>query len=469
MKKPKEFENLKIPVHCGLLGHVDHGKTALAARLSEIVSTAGLDKHPQSKDRGITIDIGFTAFELHEYLVVLVDAPGHADLISNAVAAANIIDVAILVIAANEGPMVQTGEHILILENFGVDLIVALNKVDLVNQQELEKVSQKIRNILKSTRFENAQIIPVSAKMNQGIEDLKAVLYSILKPPVRNTEGPFRMPIDHAFPIKGAGTVLTGTINRGRITVGDTIEIVPIGLGGKIKSIQIFKENLPSASAGDRVGISIPGLDSQKIYRGCYAATPDTLIKTNKISVKAHLTELFKGTLTPKMQVHVTVGMPTVPGVIYPYKLQAEEAILLNEVHPGETFFAFILLNEYVAVEAGDPIIISRLDLPPSSLRIVGNGIITNSNPEDILLYREHLKVGTVRVPIHKKGSIVDGLVQSKEGGEKMIGQKVFSETGIEGKVISTFGTKSALIIEFVMPPTENEKVYLTQLRKLRL
>ena len=463
------MKGLKIPVHVGLFGHVDHGKTALAAILSEKVSTAGLDKHPQSKDRGITIDIGFTAFELHEYLVVLVDAPGHADLISNAVAAANIIDIAILVIAANEGPMVQTGEHILVLESFGVDLIIALNKVDLVNQQELDKVTQKIRNILKQTRFENARIIPISAKMNQGIEELKEALYSILKPPVRKTEGPFKMPIDHAFPIKGAGTVLTGTISRGRIVVGDTLEIVPIGLSGKIKSIQIFKDNLPNASAGDRVGIAIPGIDFQKIYRGCYAAKPGTLIKTNKISIKAQLSELFKGIITPKMQVHVTVGMPTVPGVIYPYELNTNESILVNEVHPGETFSAFILLNEYAAVEMGDPIIISRLDLPPSTLRIIGSGIIIDPNPEEIAVFREHLKVGTVRVPIHKRGSIVDGLVQSKEGGEKMIGQKVITETGIEGKVISTFGTKSALIIEFSKTPVENEKVYLKRLRKFKL
>jgi selenocysteine-specific elongation factor len=457
---------MKIPVHVGLFGHIDHGKTALAARLSEKVSTAGLDKHPQSKDRGITIDIGFTAFDLHEYLVVLVDAPGHADLISNAVAAATIIDVAILVIAANEGPMVQTGEHILVLDSFGVNLIIALNKVDLVNKEELERVTNRIRSVLKNTRFEGVKIVPISAKMNQGIEELKEALYSILKVPVRKTEGPFKMPIDHAFPIKGAGTVLTGTIYRGKISVGDTIEIVPLGLNGKIKNIQIFKENLQTAAAGDRVGISVPGLDSQKIYRGCYASTPGTLMKTNKIAIKAHFSELFKGILNPKMQVHVTAGMPTVPGVIYPYELNGSDAVLLDEVHPGENFFAFIVLNEYVAVETGDPIILARLDLPPNTLRIVGSGTIINPAPGEIVLSRKHQKTGTVRVPVHKRGSVVDGLVQSKEGGEKMIGEKVVTETGIEGRVVSTFGTKSALIIEFSTPPVENEKVYLKRLRK---
>ncbi len=459
---------MKIPVHVGLFGHIDHGKTALAARLSEIVSTAGLDKHPQSQQRGITIDIGFTAFELREYLVVLVDAPGHADLISNAVAAANIIDTAILVIAADEGPMIQTGEHILILENFGLNLIIALNKRDLVDQQKLEKTIQKIRAILKGTAYETVKIVPISAKTGEGIDDLKEALYSILKPPERKREGAFKMPIDHAFPIKGAGTVLTGTIHRGEISVGDAIEIVPLGISGKVKTIQSFKDSLTTAVAGARVGIAIAGIDAQKVYRGCYAAAPQTLVKTNKVCVKGEITRLFKGVIKPKMQIHITVGMPTVSGIIYPYELAEGKNILLDEVHPGETFLAYILLNEFVAVDMGDPILLSRLDLPPTMLRIMGKGMIINPTPQTVEFFREREKVGVVRIPVHKRGSIVDGMVQSKEGAQRMIGENVITETGIEGKIISSFATKSSLIINFSKPPQENEKVFLRRLRKFK-
>ncbi|NVM53020.1 MAG: selenocysteine-specific translation elongation factor [Candidatus Helarchaeota archaeon] len=460
---------MKIPVHIGLFGHIDHGKTAIAAKLSEKISTAGLDKHPQAQERGITIDIGFTAFELNEYLAVLVDAPGHADLISNVVAAANIIDVAILVIAADEGPKIQTGEHILILEHFGVNVVIALNKIDLVEQQKLGEITKQIREVLKKTRFENAAIIPTSAKTGKGMQELKEAVYSILTPPNRKIEGTFKMPIDHAFPIKGAGTVLTGTIHRGKIAVGDSIEITPIGLFGKIKSIQSFKENLSTASAGDRVGMAIPGIDSKKIYRGCYATHPETLTKTNRINIKAQINQLFKGLLTQKMQIHVTVGMPTVPGIIYPYEPYGSKYILLNEVHPGQKFFAYIVLNEQVAVESGDPIVISRLDLPPTTLRIVGSGVIIEPAPKHIEFYREQKKVGIVRIPIHKRGSIVEGLVQTREGAQKMMGAGVITETGIEGKILSSFGTKSNLIIKFSKTPKEREKVFLKRLRKVKL
>ncbi len=460
---------MKIPVHVGLFGHIDHGKTALAAKLSEKISTAGLDKHPQARERGITIDIGFTAFDLNEYLVVLVDAPGHADLINNVVAAANIIDVAILVIAADEGPMIQTGEHILILENFGVNLIIALNKCDLVDQQKLERVSQRIRGILKGTIYENVKIIQTSAKTGRGVNELKEALYSILKPPIRQIDGTFKMPIDHAFQIKGAGTVLTGTIHRGKIAIGDNIEIVPVGLSGKIKSIQSFRETLTTAAAGDRVGIAVPGISPKKIYRGCYATAPGTLNKTDKICIKGQINSLFKGVLKPKMQIHVTVGMPTVSGTIYPYEPYVKKNILLEEVNPGETFFAYIALNEYIAIEAGDPVIISRLDLPPTTLRIVGSGIVINAMPEHLEFFRERQKIGIVRIPNHKRGSIVDGMVQSKEGAQKLIGQSVITETGIEGKILSSFGTKSSMIIKFTQSPKENEKVYLKRFRKYKV
>ncbi|MHA1356798.1 MAG: selenocysteine-specific translation elongation factor [Candidatus Helarchaeota archaeon] len=460
---------MKIPVHVGLFGHIDHGKTALAAKLSEKVSTAGLDKHPQAQERGITIDLGFSAFDLEEYRVILVDSPGHADLISNVVAAANIVDLAILVIAADEGPMIQTGEHILILEKFGVNLLIALNKIDLVDTQKLKKISQNIRGILKGTIYENAIIVQTSAKRGEGIDQLKEVLHSVLKPPVRQIDGTFKMPIDHAFQIKGAGTVLTGTVHRGQITVGDTIEIVPIGLKGKVKTIQSFKESQSTAQAGDRVGVAIPGIPPQKIYRGCYAAAPGTLGKSDRICIQGEMNNLFRGVLKPKMQIHATVGMPTVSGTIYPYEPYVRKNILIDEVHSGERFFAYIFLNEQVAVEPGDPIIISRLDLPATTLRIVGSGIVINANPEQIEFYRERQKLGTVRVPIHKRGSIVDGMVQSKEGGEKLVGENVITETGIEGKIISTFGTKSALIIKFLRDPKANEKVYLKRLRKYKM
>ncbi|MHA2351619.1 MAG: GTP-binding protein, partial [Candidatus Thorarchaeota archaeon] len=163
------MDNL-VPVHVGLMGHIDHGKTALAKAISEKVSTAGLDKHPQAQQRGITIDLGFTMFVLDKFLVTLVDAPGHADLIRSVVAGSNIIDAAILVVAADEGPMIQTGEHLVVLQSMGVErILVALTKTDLVTPAKLTTVEEKIRTILADTSFTDAEFVRISALTGEGL------------------------------------------------------------------------------------------------------------------------------------------------------------------------------------------------------------------------------------------------------------------------------------------------------------
>ena len=210
-------------------------------------------------------------------------------------------------------------------------------------------------------------------------------------------------------------------------------------------------------------------MDATKIYRGCYATQPESLVKTNKIIIKGKMNALFKGVLKPKMQIHVTAAMPTVPGIIYPYKFQENRNTLLEEVHPEEGFQAQIILNEHVALESGDPIIISRLDLPPTMLRIVASGEVIDPMPDRLDFFREQTKVGKIRIPNHKRGSIVDGLVQTREGAQKMIGAKVISENGIEGKILSSFGTKSALVIKFDRTPEEGERVFLKRFRMVKI
>ena len=210
----------QIVVHVGLVGHIDHGKTALAAVLSEGVFTAGLDKHPQARERGITIDLGFTMFRLDKYVVTLVDAPGHADLIRSVVAGASIIDAAILTVAADEGPKVQTGEHLIVLNSVGIDsLVVAITKTDLTDEERINRVEAQTRFIVDDLDFAHVEYVRVSAKKRKGIGELRAALLRVLTPRPRNTGGPFLMPIDHAFSVKGHGTVVTGTVLRGEVSV----------------------------------------------------------------------------------------------------------------------------------------------------------------------------------------------------------------------------------------------------------
>ena len=172
----------KIPIHIGLFGHIDSGKTAIAKVLSEFISTAGIDAHPQSKERGITIDLGFTSLILGDYLITLVDGPGHADLIKISASSVEIIGIAVIVIDINKGPQVQTGEHIVMIEALEIkDIIVILNKIDLFNGN-LEKEIEKIEDFFKSTSYgSNISIYAVSEKQKKGFEDLKYAILTKIK------------------------------------------------------------------------------------------------------------------------------------------------------------------------------------------------------------------------------------------------------------------------------------------------
>ena len=200
----------KIPIHIGLFGHIDSGKTAIAEVLSQIISTAGIDAHPQSKERGITIDLGFTSFLLDKYLVTLVDGPGHADLIKISASSVEIIDCGLIVIDINKGPQVQTGEHLILIDSFKINkVIVVINKIDIFSG-DIDEELKKIREFFGSTSFGyEVPIFAVSAKEKAGFEELKnGILETINSLQIeRNTKGDIIIPIDHHFPIKGIGAI----------------------------------------------------------------------------------------------------------------------------------------------------------------------------------------------------------------------------------------------------------------------
>ncbi|MEM1658416.1 MAG: selenocysteine-specific translation elongation factor [Candidatus Jordarchaeales archaeon] len=455
-----------IPVHVGLLGHVDHGKTSLARALSEYVSTAGLDKHPQAREREMTIDLGFTFFRLDGFLVTLVDAPGHADLVRNVVAGVNIIDAAILVVAADEGPKVQTGEHILILHTFGISrVVVAINKVDLVGEERVAEVEEQVRRILKGTVLEGAPIVRISAATGEGLEELKRRLLSVLDVPKRNFDGPFMMPIDHAFHVKGAGTVVTGTVHRGVVRVGDTVDLMPLGLSVKVRSIQSVGEDREEARAGDRVGVAVSGVEPEKIYRGCYLGAPGTLKATTRIIARVKFNRIFKYALRSGSDVHLTVGMPTVPAKIYPLREIGGEAYApVREVRGGEEANCYFVLGRAVVAEEGMPVLVSKLDLPPTVLRIAGGGRVVDASPGSVRLASEKVKRGVVRM---RKGErwVVSGLASSRIGAEKLVGECVEAAGGAKGRIVEAFGGRGDVVVEFTGSVTEGEEVHLKILK----
>jgi len=450
------MDNL-VPVHVGLMGHIDHGKTALAKVLSEKVSTAGLDKHPQAKKRGITIDLGFTMFELDQYLVTLVDAPGHADLIRSVVAGSNIIDAAILVVASDEGPKIQTGEHLVVLQSMGVDrIVVALTKTDLVRQEQLSYVEKQMKTILTDTSYTEVEIVRVSALKGEGIDELRTALLRILYPKERDSEGPLSIPIDHAFPVKGHGTVVTGTVQRGMVKIGDIVELAPLGKRSRVRSIQTFGDERDRASAGDRVGINVPDIDDEEVTRGDYLCMPRSMTRATSFIAKLETNPMYKGRITKRMTVSVSAGMPVVTGQIVPFKSENGMSIV-EDVVETTTFEAALLLQKPIALQEGNKVLLLRTDLPPTQMRVIGSGEVIEI-PNKICLSRPRTRTGRIQ-RVRESDVLVEGIASSKEVAERLVGSTVTTISGVVGVIKQTFGTRGVVAVVFQGSVKESEKV----------
>jgi selenocysteine-specific elongation factor len=446
-----------VPVHVGLMGHIDHGKTALAKSLSEHVSTAGLDKHPQAKARGITIDLGFSMFRLGPYLVTLVDAPGHADLIRSVVASANIIDAAILVVAADEGPKVQTGEHILVLQSMGVSrLVVAITKTDLVDATQLDRVEARMRTVIGESAFERVEFARVSAMTGEGIDRLKEQLLAVVEPSARDVSGPLLIPLDHAFLVKGHGTVVTGTILRGSVRVGDTLELVPQGQMGTVRSIETFSESVSVGKAGDRVGVNVPELDSSSIHRGDYLSAPRTIKKTSAIIVSMRANPFYRDRITNRMVLSATVGMPTVTAEIVTVE-RTGEAWVIRDDPVGTEFEAALLLSEMIPAQTGMRVLLIRTDLAPNRVRIVGSGRVLQI-PEHMLLLKRRQRVGRVS-RLRNSDVLVEGLATKRETAASLTGAAIRTEKGVPGLLGAPFGTRGVLSATFNSSVSEGDVV----------
>ena len=334
-----------LNINVGILGHIDSGKTSLARALSSVFSTASLDKHPQSAARGITLDLGFSSFTADfppdvdasvkaKYSGVqftLVDCPGHASLIKTVLGGASIIDLMILVVDAKKGVQTQTAECLVVGEITSDRLVVALNKVDVfeesVRDEKVRTISAKLANTFNKTKFKGCAMLPVSARPGGadsqaldaddeppiGMDALKSTLLALI-PEVsakRESAGSFLFAVDHCFPVKGVGTVLTGTTLRGEARVGDSIEIPHLKVEKKIKSMQMFKNPVDSCARGDRLGICVAGLDAKVLERGLVCA-PGTVPTFHAAVVSARKIRFFKSAVRGGSKFHVTIGHSTV-------------------------------------------------------------------------------------------------------------------------------------------------------------
>ena len=298
MAKAK-FERTKPHVNIGTIGHVDHGKTTTTAAITKVLADTypelnhafafdAIDKAPEERERGITINISHVEYQTEKRHYAHVDAPGHADYIKNMITGAAQMDGAILVVAATDGPMPQTREHVLLARQVGVPyILVALNKCDMVDDEDLiELVEMEVRELLGEQDYdEEAPIVQISAlkalegdpKWTQAIVDLMKACDESIPDPERETDKPFLMPVEDIFTITGRGTVVTGRVERGQLNLNDEIEIIGIrekSTKTTVTSIEMFNKLLDSAEAGDNAALLLRGLKREDVERGQVIAKP---------------------------------------------------------------------------------------------------------------------------------------------------------------------------------------------------
>jgi elongation factor Tu len=298
-----KFDRTRPHVNIGTIGHVDHGKTTLTAAITKVLAdkypnlnTASafdqIDKAPEERQRGITINISHVEYSTEKRHYAHVDAPGHADYIKNMITGAAQMDGSILVVAATDGPMPQTKEHVLLARQVGVPyILVALNKSDMVEDEELlELVEMEVRDLLSSQDFDgdNAPVVRVSAlkalegdpKWTKSIEELMDAVDASIPDPVRDVEKPFLMPIEDVFTITGRGTVVTGKIERGVVNVNEEMEIVgikPKSFKTTITGVEMFRKLLDQGQAGDNVGLLLRGTKREEVERGQVVCKPGSI------------------------------------------------------------------------------------------------------------------------------------------------------------------------------------------------
>ncbi|MDD2337953.1 MAG: selenocysteine-specific translation elongation factor [Geobacteraceae bacterium] len=352
----------------GTAGHIDHGKTSLVKALTGIDT----DRLKEEKERGITIELGFAHLELPgDIQFGIVDVPGHERFVRAMVAGVGGMDLVMLVIAADEGVMPQTREHLEICQLLGVKKgLVALTKCDMVDEEWLQLVVEEVRDYLVGSFLEEAPIIPVSAKTTAGLEDLRTALAHLASAvPEKSVDGPFRLPVDRVFTVAGFGTVVTGTLLSGEIATGDEVEVLPSGLTSRIRSVQTHGKKTERASAGQRVAVNIQGVEHGDMQRGDVVA-PRTLFHATR-AVDARIEYLSSAPRELKHRATLRLHSAT-------YEVPAQVILLDRDVlEPGGSALVQLRLKSPVLLLPGDHFIVRSY----SPQITVGGGVVIDPAP----------------------------------------------------------------------------------------
>ena len=390
----EKFERTKPHINVGTIGHVDHGKTTLTSAITLYLAKKGfaqakafddIDNAPEEKERGITIATQHVEYETEKRHYAHVDCPGHADYVKNMITGAAQMDGAILVVAADDGPMAQTREHILLARQVGVPaMVVYLNKIDRVDDPELiELVEMEVRDLLTEYEFPgedipvikgsalNAMNNPDDEEATKTLEELLDAVDSYIPEPKRDVDKPFLMPIEDVFTISGRGTVVTGRVDRGKIHTGDEIEVIGIRPTQKtvVTGVEMFRKILDEGQAGDNIGVLLRGIKREDVERGQVVAIPGSITPHKKFDGQIYvLTKEEGGRHTPFFtgyRPQIYVRTTDVTGVI-----SLPEGVEM--VMPGDNISMEVQLISTVAMEKG-----MRFAIREGG-RTVGAGVVTN-------------------------------------------------------------------------------------------
>ncbi|HHY37508.1 MAG TPA: selenocysteine-specific translation elongation factor [Clostridia bacterium] len=349
----------------GTAGHIDHGKTALV----RVLTGQETDRLPEEKARGISIDLGFAYFSLpNGVMAAIVDVPGHERFIRNMIAGASGIDVALLVVAANEGIMPQTVEHFDILKLLGIQRgLTVLTKVDIADADQAKKTLDDVRRLIKGTFLENAPVIPVSSVTGQGLDHLLHALSTVTEElPPKEGVGVTQMPIDRAFAVPGFGLVVTGTVTHGRIVTGDTLQILPPGIEARVRGLQVHRSEVNQVREGMRTAVNLtgPDLDAAAVKRGMVLAAPGLLSPLRYFVADLTLLESADRPLATGSRVRLHVGTSEV---------MARITLLDQErLNPGESGYARIKTESEVVLTPRTRFIIRSY----SPVTTIGGGVV---------------------------------------------------------------------------------------------
>lgn len=505
----------------GVLGHVDSGKTSLSKALSTIASTASFDKNPQSQERGITLDLGFSSFtvdapenvkavnNLYDTVqYTLVDCPGHASLLRTIIGGAQIIDLMMLVIDVMKGMQTQTAECLVLGEITCNHMIVILNKIDLIpvekREATIQKMAKKILKTLEKTKFKNAVVVSVSARPCSDNSDIKPIginnLVDVIKEhtyvPERSDKGSFVFAVDHCFAIKGQGTVMTGTVIQGSISLSDTVEIPSAKITRKVKSIQMFRKPISKAMQGDRVGICLTQFDPALLERGS-ACTPGYMDTVDTAIVTVNKIPYFKGKCVTNSKFDISIMHDTVKAkcsfftalrtndnecfdldVDYSYleEISVESESDVRVELKNYQVFALLQFDKPVILSKGNIYIASKLetDIHANVCRLAFHGkiifISSNKQSSDFLsslrVYKEKVKEGVVDRMANEYQVIVKDLFKKESNVQIFTNLRVILSTGEEGIIEGTFGQSGKINVRIPNGLSEDAVSKLKSVKK---